>query len=140
MEQKYDQYQEESIQPNAILYNSLVDTYAHSSLVYKAEQAHVLLVWMREQCDVEGREYLWPDIITHTSELHKELYSQENNSTKTRAQTRIENLGPTSVSYVLMIANTLWKLIEPDDEQYDMIQRIGGEKNFQNYFQSVIVV
>eukprot|EP00957_Ditylum_brightwellii_P207418 15352894-Ditylum_brightwellii.AAC.2 len=148
MEQKYDQYQEESIQPKTVRYNVLVDTHAQSSLVGKTEQAYVLLVQMREQSDVEGREYLWSDIITHNSvlnacanivgadeaknrvycialrssqELHKQLYYQENNTTKTRAQTGNENLGPTSVSYALIIAKALQELVEPDDEQDDMI-------------------
>eukprot|EP00957_Ditylum_brightwellii_P075826 5763571-Ditylum_brightwellii.AAC.1 len=47
------------IKPNTILYNALVDMYAHGSLVDKAERSHALLVWMREQSDVEWREYLW---------------------------------------------------------------------------------
>jgi len=65
MERKYDQYHEELIKPTTILYNALIDAYARSPLVDKAERAHALLVQMREQSDIEGREYLQPDVITY---------------------------------------------------------------------------
>jgi len=150
MERKYDQYQEESIKPTTILYNALIDAYARSPLVDKAERAHALLVQMREQSDIEGREYLRPDVITYNSvlnacanvfgddeakarayrialrsfrELHKQSSSQENTATKTRAQKRNGNLGPTSVSYALIL-KALRKLVEPGDERDDMIRRI----------------